>query len=192
MNFTLNSVTQKNPVIPTGVRPSVFGWSKGVEEPAVRLRRQMAVLIFLAALLSPVALAQELAEGWRRPTQSETSGAWRDKSPTRFLAVKGDFDGDGKQDIAELLVSPSAKQFGVFVRLAAAGQWQSLITFDLDAIGRYAIDFVKPGKYKTAQGEPEFLVLKHPAVDFIYTHSGDIIYYWDENSKSFRNVLMSE
>jgi hypothetical protein len=173
-----------------------------VEEPAVCLLRQVAVLIFLAALLSLVARGQELPEGWRRPTRSETSGAWRKESPTRFLVVKGDFDGDGKQDIAELLVNPSLKQFGVFVKLAGA-QWQSLITFGLGAIGRYAIDFVKPGKYKTAcgkgygdyacvHGEPDVLVLKHPAVDFIYTHSGDIIYYWDQKSKSFLEVQMSD
>jgi hypothetical protein len=42
MNFTLNSVPQKNPVIPTGVRPSVFGWSNAVEEPAVRSQRHTA------------------------------------------------------------------------------------------------------------------------------------------------------
>jgi hypothetical protein len=190
-------------VIPIRVRPSALGWSNGVEEPDVCLLRQIAVLIFLAALFSSVAVAQELPEGWRRPTRSETSGAWRKESPTRFLVIKGDFDGDGKQDIAELLVNPSIKQFGVFVKLAGAGQWQPLITFDLDAIGRYAIDFVKPGKYKTAcgkgygdyacaHGEPDFLVLKHPAVDFIYTHSGDIIDYWDQKSKSFHEVQMSD
>jgi len=31
-----------SPVIPTGGRPSVLGWSNGVEEPAVRLLRQIA------------------------------------------------------------------------------------------------------------------------------------------------------
>lgn len=203
MNPTSLFVTTKSSVIPTGVRPSVLGWSNEVEEPAVHWLRQTAALIFLVALLSSIVLAQELPEGWRRPTRSETSGAWRKESPTRFLVVRGDFDGDGKQDVAELLVNPSIKQFGVFVKLAAAGQWHSLITFDLEAIGRYAIDFVKPGKYKTAcgkgygdyacaHGEPDFLVLKHPAVDFIYTHSSDIIYYWDQKSKTFLEVQMSD
>jgi hypothetical protein len=161
-----------------------------VEEPAVRLLRQTAFLVFLAALLSPIMRAQDLPEGWRRPTRSESSDEWRKKSPTRFLVVNGDFDGDGKQDVAELLVNPSAKQFGVFVRLAGTGKWQALITFDLEAIGRYAIDFVKPGKYKTASRD--VLVLKHPAIDFIYTHSGDIIYCWDEKSESFHDIVMSD
>jgi hypothetical protein len=40
------------PVIPTGVRPSVLGWSNEVEEPAVRLQRQTACRPM--ALLVPV------------------------------------------------------------------------------------------------------------------------------------------
>lgn len=44
------------PVIPTGVQPSVLGWSNGVEEPAVRLLRQtawrpMALLVPIAVFL---------------------------------------------------------------------------------------------------------------------------------------------
>ncbi len=42
------------PVIPTGVRPSVLGWSNGVEEPAVRLMRQTACKRM--ALLVPIAV----------------------------------------------------------------------------------------------------------------------------------------
>src|SRR6266849_2157754 len=115
-------------VIPTGVRPSVFGWSHDVEEPAVRSGRQIAVMIFLAALLSPVALAQELPEGWRRPTRSEASSEWRKENPTRFLVVRGDFDGDGKQDVAELLGSEAGHQCALFVRLSGAhNKWQKPI-----------------------------------------------------------------
>src|SRR5579863_2832996 len=39
------SANQTNSVIPTGVRPSVFGWSNEVEEPAVCLLRQTACTI---------------------------------------------------------------------------------------------------------------------------------------------------
>ena len=51
MNLTSISVTQKNSVIPTGVRPSVFGWSNAVEEPAVRLLCQIAGVSIFVALI---------------------------------------------------------------------------------------------------------------------------------------------
>lgn len=192
-----------NCVIPTGVRPSASGWSNGVEEPGLCGWVELVSLILLIAVLSPVLAAQDLPLGWRRPTKSETADEWRNKSRTRFLIVSGDFDGDGRRDVAEILVNPSGKKFGVFVKLAATRHWQSLVTYDLDSLGRYAIEFVKPGKYKTAcgkgygdwacaHGEPEVLVLRHSAIDFVYTHSADIFYYWDGELKNFRAVQMSD
>jgi hypothetical protein len=51
MNTTLISFVPKNSVIPTGVRPSVLGWSNEVEEPAVRLQRQTACTIGKSVVL---------------------------------------------------------------------------------------------------------------------------------------------
>ena len=198
MNATLTSV------IPTGVRPSVLGWSNGVEEPAVRLLRQAAVLIFLAVLLSTVARAQDLPEGWRRPTRSESSGDWRKKNPTRFVVVKGDFDGDGRPDVAELLVNPSTKQFALFVSLSSAQKWQMLNKpYDMAAFDRFGIDNPKPGKYETAcgkgygdyacaHGEPDWLKLTTPAIDFFYTESSESVFYGDTKAKQFREALISD
>jgi hypothetical protein len=158
----------------------------------------------VAAFFPTLVLAQELPKGWRRPTHSETSDEWRKKSPDRFVAVKGDFDGDGKPDIAELLVNPSAKQFALFVSLSSNRNWQLLAKSDaMGNFDRFGIDYVKPGKYETAcgkgygdyacaHGEPDLLELKRPAIDFIYTESSDTIYYWDQKSKSFQAVLMSD
>ena len=45
MNTAPIFVFHRNSVIPTGVRPSAFGLSNGVEEPAIRLLRQTACVI---------------------------------------------------------------------------------------------------------------------------------------------------
>jgi hypothetical protein len=198
VNATFNSV------IPTGVRPSALGWSNGVEEPAVRLLRQTAVLIFLAALVSPFALTQELPQGWRRPTQSESSGEWRKKIPTRFLVVTGDFDGDGKSDNAELLVNPSRRVFAVFVKFGSTGEWQKVgDETEMKWLGEMGISLVKPGKYETAcgkgyddsfcaHGEPDYLTVATAAIDLFVEESADSMLYWDKKQKKFRTIQMSD
>src|SRR5438045_8616064 len=97
------------------------------EEPAVLRTLKYLLPTLVVVLFSALAIAQDLPQGWRRPTGSETSDDWRKKSPSRFLVVKGDFDSDGKLDTAELLVNDSASQFGVFIMLAAPGMWKDLV-----------------------------------------------------------------
>jgi hypothetical protein len=166
--------------------------------------RQAFVVVLLAVLLCSAALAQDLPAEWRTANTVEKSPAWRKKSPTRFFLVEGDFDGDGKSDIAEILVNPTEKKFALFVRLASTPKWQMLgEAGGLGLLDRFGIDLVKPGKYQTAcgkgyddsfcaHGEPDYLTLSHPAIDFIYTESADSIFYWERNTKLFRQIQMSD
>lgn len=168
------------------------------------VRAQRGICVSLIVLFSRFAVAQEPPVGWRRPSQAEAADKWRQKSRTRFLVVRADFDGDGKLDDAELLVNPSAKQFALFVRLASKKQWELIDKpFDVGSLDRFGIDLVKPGKYETAcgkgygdyacaHGEPDLLKLSNPAIDFFYTESSDRIFYWDSNTKAFREILMSD
>lgn len=191
-------------VIPTGVRPTPSGWSNAVEEPAVYCVRKMLGSLFIATVFSWCLLAQDLPAGWREANTAEKAASWRKKSLTRFFRVEGDFDGDGKTDIAELLINPTTKQFAPFVKLASTQKWQMLSEAgDLGSLDRFAIELVKPGKYETAcgkgydesfcaHGEPDYLVLSHPAIDFIYTESADSIFYWDEKKRAFHEISMSD
>ena len=166
-------------------------------------RAQRGIVICLIAL-SGLGAAQDLPTGWRRPTPAETSGEWRQKSPTKFLKVKGDFDGDGKPDTAEILINPSSGKFALFARPSSTGKWQLVAeTEDVKSIDNVGIDLVNPGEYKTAcgkgygdyacaHGEPESLKVSTSAIDIFHTESSDSIVYWDATTKAFREVLISD
>ena len=191
-------------VIPTGVRPSVPGWSNAVEEPAVSTVFQLLPFCLIVVLLSSLSAAQELPRGWRRPTNAEASDDWRSKSRTRFLIASGDFDGDGNADFAELLVNPSHKKWALFVKLQSAGQWQRVGDENgMDWLPSMGIHLVKPGKYETAcgkgygeefcaQGEPKYLKLSTDAIDLFKEESADSVVYWDQKSHKFRFIQMSD
>jgi hypothetical protein len=82
----------------------------------------------MALTQNTAAPQNNLPRGWRAPTREEASGSWRQKSPTQFLKVKGDFDGDGRVDVAQILVDPSAGKFGLFVKLGGATSGSSCAT----------------------------------------------------------------
>jgi hypothetical protein len=79
----------------------------------IDMMRQMAVLLLGAALSGAGALAQaRLPDGWRAPTAPELSfpgDKWRDRNPDKFQIARADFDGDGRQDEARLLVSSDGR-----------------------------------------------------------------------------------
>src|SRR5258708_13575113 len=162
-------------------------------------------LFVVAACLCPCFAQVSLPVGWRNPASAEATGAWGKKSPTRCLVAESDFDGDAKKDTAELLVDLPGKHFGLFVRLAAAAEWQPLDSGqgDVKDLAELGIDPVKPGKYKTACGkgygdyassheEPELLQRSETAVDFFYNESSDFIFYWDTKAKKFVKIQMSD
>jgi hypothetical protein len=164
-----------------------------------------AHFLLLTVCLCPCFAQGSLPVGWRKPVPSEVPGAWRKKSPTQFLVAKGDFDGDGKDDIAEILVDLPGKHFGLFVKLAAAGEWQPLDAGqgDVKDLAEFGISPAKPGKYKTAcgkgygdyacsHGEPELLELSRSAVDYFYNESSDFIFYWDISANRFVKIQMSD
>jgi hypothetical protein len=189
------------PVIPTGVRPSAFWWSNGAEEPASSVRAKVFALILLVSLPLAVAFAQELPEGWRPPTFAEATGHWRQKSSTRYLTVKADFDGDGHDDLAEVLVDDSGKKFGLFVRLSGEhSDWQSLHQARTP-LGNLGIRVVRPGKYETLCGSdpsvcdpetPKALDLTNSAIEFFSYGSASGVFYWDRMKNKFLSAPMSD
>jgi hypothetical protein len=158
-------------------------------------------LIFLASFsMAQVTTQPTLPNGWRKPTASEATGTWRKKSPTRFLVVRGDFDGDGRDDVAELLVSDSGKSSGLFVWLSSQRRWQSIHGANFP-LGELGINLVLPKKFDTlcaddpsvcAPSAPATVDLKNKAIEFFAWGEASSIFYWEPSSQTFRNAPMSD
>jgi hypothetical protein len=158
-------------------------------------------LIFVAASsMAQASPQQALPAGWRKPTPTDAIGLWRNKSPSRFLVVRGDFDGDGRDDVAELLVSDSGKSFGLFVWLSSQRRWQSIHRAHL-SLGNLGISLVVPKKFDTlcaddpsscAPDAPATVDLKNKAIGFFARGEASSIFYWDPSAQAFRNAPMSD
>jgi hypothetical protein len=159
------------------------------------------VLTFVATLsIAQLSTPQALPAGWRKPRLAETIGAWRKKSPSRFLVVRGDFDGDGRDDVAELLVSDSGKRCGLFVWLSSQRRWQSIHGTN-GSLGNLGISPVSPKRFDTlcaddpsvcAPGAPATVDLKNKAIEFFAWEETSSIFYWDPSTHAFRNAPMGD
>lgn len=70
--------------------------------------------------LTTLGSAQQLPAGWTKRPANLTGQQFREKDSNHFLVVKGDFDGDGVQDRALLLVDQHNHKMGFFVCLTTA------------------------------------------------------------------------
>jgi hypothetical protein len=157
----------------------------------------------LLLLGTPLCLAQELPKGWHSPSAKLTTQDFRRRDAQHFLVAIGDFNGDGIQDKALLLLNEQTSKLGLFVCLTTTQgcDWHVLEQMDLPLIDVMGIATVKPGRYKTACGkgywecgknEPEVLVLKHHAIEFLKDESASSYYVYGQRRKAFTPVAISD
>ena len=132
--------------------------------------------------------------GWRLPTDSELAygPSFREQNATRYLVAKGDFDGDGIDDIARLLVTANGKGYGLVLTFGGRSREGkhlmlerglvtdlALVGIDVESVGDRELicrgtdagyDWCRPG-------EPTKLVLRNPAIlRFVEGKSGYLYY----------------
>jgi len=175
------------------------------ETPVAAYIFQMKILtiaLFLA-LLTNVCLSQEMPSGWAKPPAKLTGQEFRRKDPNHFLVVRGDFNGDGVQDKALLLVNQHTQKLGFFICLTTATgcDWHRLEVMDIAFLDVMGIAKVKPGQYETACGkgywecgkdEPEKLSTKRDAVEFFKDESGSSVYVYNPGKHKFISVATSD
>ena len=158
-------------------------------------RSRVGLALFSALLCAAPAVAQlpPLPAGWVRPTDADLQGNWefRKDSPGRDVRIRADFNGDGRQDSAELLINRPAKAFALFAFLDGAPVPMELTRADLKFLGSMGIYADPPGRYETACGKgfdgrdpkcehgQKFVDMRYPSIAYFVFESGGDNFYWD-------------
>jgi hypothetical protein len=162
-------------------------------------------LTFALLIVLFILSATNVEAGWRTPRTGELGreSGWRNGDITRYLLVKADFDGDGKEDVAYLLMNDNDDEIGLFVRLASEKNTPLLIEIIknrsmLEVIG---IGLAKRGTYKTAcgkgywdceEGEPKRVRLKNPGINLFKYESANSFFIWNTAKKVFDRIVMGD
>jgi hypothetical protein len=171
-----------------------------------KIKIYKTVILSAAVLLIPLALSALDIPDWRTPTKSELAddSGWRKEDANLFLIAKADFDGDGKEDEASLLINDKENKMGLFVTLSSQGKAKPILLETIEDKKRIigmGIKAAKPGKYKTAcgkgywdckKGEPAELNLKMPTIDLFQYESANSYFVWDTKTKKFKRIWMSD
>jgi len=168
------------------------------------MKRILWAIVFLF-LIPLTVLANDMAS-WRAPDEAELgqNSSWRKESPDLYLMAKADFDGDGKEDVACLLVNDKKDKMGLFVILSSRKKAEPLLLEEMDhknTIEIMGIEVAKTGTYKTAcgkgywtckKGEVPRIRLHRPAIDFFRFESANSYFIWRASKKKFERIWMSD
>lgn len=169
------------------------------------VQRIFLAIIVSLSILTACSDSKSLPQGWRLPTSEELKDAWRNESENRYTIVKDDFNGDGINDEAKLLVHKDGSGFGVFAFIYQKDHSFKIYQLDemkdVKLIQAMGIKKVSPGTYKTACGKgywdcqkdevPE-ITIKNEAIDYFKTESANSFFYWDNKSNSFKRIWISD
>jgi hypothetical protein len=168
--------------------------------------RHLTLASLLLLILLFIISAANAASDWRTPTPNDLGkeSAWRDKDPNRYLLVKADFDGDGEEDVARLLINHKDGKIGLFVTMGYRKKTIPLLLETIEGkamIEVFGIEVVKPGTYITAcgkgiwkckKGEPEELHLRNPGIDFFKYESASSYFIWNARKKRFDRIWIDD
>ncbi len=145
-------------------------------------------------------------DGWRYPGEADFAGGWlafRDEFPEPYH-VRGDFNGNGFEDDAWIMINRDNSGWGLFVIMGKKDMCCfaiQLLDSPSTAYTEMGLDLVPPGIYKTACGkgyrecapdEPEEVELIRPAINVFSYEGASTLYYWDDKSGKFKSVAVSE
>ncbi len=119
--------------------------------------------------------------------------------------VHADFNGDGLEDSAWILVKDIEKKWELFVFVGKKADEYELIKLDENKMTtdklHMGLSRIPKGKHKTAcgkgywdcsAGEPEILNLKNPGIDYFVFESANSVFYWDNHIKGFKRIWLSD
>jgi len=159
-------------------------------------------LILFAVL--PCMAAAPIPEGWRLPTQKEAHREGLSGRPHYLSRINTDFNGDGVEDEAMVLVKEKDRGAALFAFVSQENGYKSCMldgleeTWWLDDVG---INVAAPGEYISAcgtlyfdcgRGETEQFILKLPGIRYYKAGCSDSIFWWDNEKKKFKRIWTVE
>lgn len=137
-----------------------------------------------------------IPDGWREPTKADLTGDW-EQTP-EAISAKGDFDGDGVEDEAKILLKTTdSKVGGLFVLL---GSGSNVFLSEIPYPRSMGVASVSSGEYDTSCGkggpcepsDPKKITVTTAAISFFKFESASSLFVWNKGKKEFVRVWMSD
>lgn len=146
---------------------------------------------------------EHIPDGWRFPTKIELiDEPDRNQSPSLYTIATADFNGDSKPDYAFLLRRTNQNKEALVVKLSSPTKYDWLILNETDGVTDYmGVEIAEPNKYETACGkgywecakdEPRVVNLQYFGIFSIAFGKGGSLWYWDNITNKFKEVITSD
>ena len=162
------------------------------------------ILLLAFIILSGSVHSETFPKGWQLSTKDqylkEDIEWYKGGIPNR---VKADFNGDKIPDTAWILTNTTKTALGLFVSISTK-QGSKIIKLNENKITNYiflGISILKAGKHKTACGkgywncnvdETPLINLKNPGINYFKFESANSVYYWSNETSSFKQMWLSD
>ena len=160
-----------------------------------------ALALLLAAPFCGPALAETdtmwtpiIPPGWDKVTMPDLLSTgdfgFRASQVSGYMEARGDFDGDGRPDVAEVYVNRHTGNHAVFITLnaRAVARIYKVIEAPANLMARIGISRTVPGEYRNACPKgygadkacaPALFKLKNDGVAYFTFESAQKMFYWD-------------
>jgi hypothetical protein len=178
-----------------------------IDKGAIKMKLFTLITTLLFFVFSAFGQIPKAPDGWKFPAAQDYQGDWktRRKDGTRPFKTLGDFNNDKIRDEAWILIPKNETTgAGLFVFLGQQNKTFRVVQLDyLEDVKaqNLFVDVTSKGEYDTAcgkgywncaAGEPAKLKLQFQAISYGTLESSELIYYWDVQRKTFRNVAISD
>lgn len=174
-----------------------------------KMKKLLIAITLMMLFLHATAHSQTKAlfpSGWRAAEKSDYSAEdlsfINNRVPNH---VEADFNGDGINDNAWILVNEAENKYGLFIFLGKKGGSYKIIKlseYQKETDKLYmGISLIEPGKHQTAcgkgywdcaQDEPKVLTLRNPGINFFKFESANSVFYWNSIKKEFKRIWLSD